>query len=345
MAGSGTRRVTALETAKAAWIISKYGSYRYPIQNAAVETALDDLLVGGRWALNGGATRQRLRQSGQEARIHQFAATMLSGANRYAGPYRITVTVAPHLADLTSLPVTVKVTSVRTGRGIQDLPVLLTYPTASSVTVRTGADGTAQTSVTPTAPVPPGPHLLTAHVSRLPETRLLVSTSRTTGASRVLIAGRKTVRSVLVVTAVQAHPQVTSVSTSPTITTSQPAPALFTVTGGYPSRRTAIATLYGPFSSTDAARCTPATSAATTSFTVTAAGRYAAGAVRVASPGYYLWGATLSADAYNTAASFCAGSVAVLSGSSAPPQTGSSESAVGTDSLVPSTVAESGHAH
>ena len=58
---------TPRATARAAWILSRYGNQRGADRRyyaAATDVALDALLVGGKYGLSGAATRRHLRQSG-----------------------------------------------------------------------------------------------------------------------------------------------------------------------------------------------------------------------------------------------------------------------------------------
>lgn len=303
--GTGPRRVTATDTSRAAWIVGKYGSYRYAVQNAAVEVALDELLHGGSSSLAGTTTRQRLAQSGRGSAIRSFAATMLRDSARFAGPYTVKLTSTPTPAGGTAI-LTVSVVASTSGAGIAHLPVSVTYSGEAVSGVRTDSSGSVSIAVPVGAA---GPHPVTARVDRIPEARLLVRAPTTAGASRVVVAGQKASRTVTGTLAVQAAPQVTSASTSGTITTGQSPAGHLTLSGTFPSARSATATLYGPFGSAQAATCRPAYRAASRTVNVVGDGTYAYPALTVPRYGYYLWGATVPGDAYNLAASTCAGSV------------------------------------
>ena len=91
LAGSGPVEVTPGITARAAWILSKYGTYPDATQAAAVDVAILHLLHGGGYALTGSRTTERLSDSGHGADIKSLATTMLQTSKQYAGPYRISV--------------------------------------------------------------------------------------------------------------------------------------------------------------------------------------------------------------------------------------------------------------
>lgn len=305
LTGAGPRKVSATDTARAAWLVGKYGDYRYDIQNAAVEVALNELLHGGRWSLNGAATRKRLKQTSRGSQIRSFARTMLASSTRYAGPYAVAVTpTSPKTGG--RLAVAVKVTASRTKVGIASLPVTVTYAGTTYRGLRTAQDGTVTTSFPAGAA---GTRDVTVVVDRLPETRLLVRTPATAGASRVIVAGRKTSRTTTVPAVVKTAPRLTTTSTSSTITTTQSPTGQFSVTGSQPGTRTATVSLYGPFGSAAAATCAKASLAMSGTVAVTGNGSYSFPGLRVPRYGYYIWGVGLPADASNAAASACAGTV------------------------------------
>ena len=305
LTGSGPRSVSATDTARAAWILSKYGSYRYDVQNAAVEIALDELLHGGAWALKGSRTKSRLAQTGQAATIRTFVTTMLADSARYAGPYAVTVTPSPSRADRT-VRVAVRVVASRTGAGIASLPVSVTYAGSTTTGLTTGADG----SVSTTFPLgAAGVRPVTAVVGKVPESRLLVRTPSPSKASRVVVAGRKTSRTATAQVVVTATPRITTTSTTATIPVTGTPTGRLTVSGSLPSQRAAVVSLFGPFASPASATCAPAQRAASGRVDVTGDGGYAFPALRVPRAGYYVWGATLPADALNSSATSCAGAV------------------------------------
>ncbi|MCZ4499924.1 MAG: hypothetical protein JWQ74_2477 [Marmoricola sp.] len=304
LAGTGTRTVTALDTARAAWILSKYGTYPYDVQSAAVDVAVRHLTFGGTWALTGTSTKAALAATGRATAIRSFADTMLADSSRYAGPYAVKVTAGP-AAPGGQVTVTVTVTATRTGAGIERLPVTLTYPGARPLVLTTAADGSATTSL-PAGAI--GQHTVTATAGKVPETRLQVRSPTTTRASRVAVAGLKTTVTATAVASVRVIPTSKVIATrSPITTTGSPAGQL-TVSGGYASPRTAAATLYGPFDAAADVRCDPTRRAASGSLSVTGDGTYPLPAtLTVPRYGYYVWGTAVAADQYNAATTACGG--------------------------------------
>lgn len=304
LAGSGAHTVTALDTARAAWILGKYGAYKYAIQDAAVDVAVRHLLHGGTWALTGATTKKRLAGTGQAAAITSFASTMLTDSSRYAGPYAVSVT-AGDAAPGGQVAVRVAVVASRTGAGVAHLPVTVTSPGTDPVALTTGTDGSASTTLPAGAA---GPHQVTATVDRVPETRLQVRTATTPGASRVAVAGLKTTRTTTATAAVRVSPTSRVVATRSPITTTQSPAGQLTISGSEATARTAVATLYGPFDSAAAVTCDPARKAASRTLPVTGNGTYALPSnLVVPRYGYYVWGTSVPADSANNATTACGG--------------------------------------
>lgn len=301
LTGSGPRTVTAGATARAAWIVGKYGSYRYAVQNAAVDAALYHLLYGGAYSVGERKFRRRTGATPYPAQVRSFAETMLRDSDRYAGPYRIRVS-APRVVLGSSQKVSVRVTSTRSGAAIPNLPVRIVYPGKTAKLGTTNSRGTA--SAWFTADVA-GPRAVRATVRELPETRLWVRRASTRGASRVVLANIKTRRTVSGTVAVQARPVTSVASRRNPMLTSQSAVAGLSVTGGYPAARRATAALYGPFTSQAAAICSTDRLATRGYSTVTGNGSYRLPLLRVPRYGWYVWGVSTAANSYNTAAWTC----------------------------------------
>lgn len=303
--GTGSRAPSAVDTARAAWIVGKYGGYKYAVQNAAVEVALNHLIHGGAWAFSGTATKKRLAQTGQSKAIRSFATTMLKDSARLAGPYVISLSATKATIG-GKVTVTVGVKSSRTGAGIASLPVSVTYAGNVLNAGQTRADG--RTSVTVPAGAA-GPRPASVSVDRIPETRLLVSSPTTSGASRVVVAGLKAQRTVAATVPVRAVPALMSSSTSAAIATTQRPTGTLRLSNGYPSSRTGTASLYGPFDSATSATCDPARLTTSASISLRADGTYALPELTISRAGHYIWGATVPEDAFNLGASTCSGTV------------------------------------
>lgn len=305
LTGTGPRAVSGTDTARAAWIVSKYGDYKYGIQNAAVDVALGALLHGGAWSMNGSQTARRLNSTPYASHIRSFAQQMLDASATYAGPYRVAVS-APRVLVGQNQTVSASVTAIRTGARIRNLPVTLRYPGAPAATATTNARGLVSATF-PAATA--GPVRVTVEVGRLPESRLMVRTPTTTGASRIVVAGLKTTATTARTVEVAARPTVSLATTRNPMNVAEAAAGTFTMSGGHPSARTAKATFYGPFGTAAEATCDPARAATSGNATAKGSGTYALPALRVPRYGYYVWGISVPADAYNTATSTCGAKV------------------------------------
>lgn len=296
--GSGAVDVGVADTRRASWIVSKYGVYRSKVQGAAVEVALDALLVGGPYAVEGSATQKRLNRSGAKRWILPLVTVMLTASAKKAGPYSVEVSASDAVAgQALSATVTVRSSS---GVPIRALPVQIGLD-GSSMFAKTGDDGTATVELT--APTP-GPRQVQVLVSKLPEHRLLVRGPTQGGGSRVVVAGRKRTALTTAQVAVQARPSVT-VTSPATSVVSQPLVASLTLAGGYASPRSSTVVLRGPFQSSAAASCSGTPVAATLAVPVSADAAYQTPATAPGALGYYRWSAQVPADTYNLAATDC----------------------------------------
>lgn len=304
LTGSGPRDVTRRATARAAWILSKYGDYRFAVQSAAVDVTLHHLLVGGRYSLSGALTGRRVRQTGQPAMIRDFARTMLASSRRYAGPYRISVVgrgtvVGGHVT------IRVRVTARRTGAGIRSLPLTIRFPGADPVRLMTDDRGRARTEIQAGVA---GEQLVVVTVQRLPEHHVFVRRPRTRGASRVAIAGFKWASSRVVAVPVRARPSA-RVNAGDVVRVGRRAPGTFTLSeGAGDAPRTVHGTLFGPFAQESRAGCDGDRAAGTATTTVTTDGTYRLPSITVARHGYYTWRIHVEADRLNLAATTCGGS-------------------------------------
>ncbi len=307
LTGAGPHIVTARDTSRAAWILAKYGTYPYNVQNAAVEIAVDHLLYGGSWALGGSRTASRLAGVPEAAKVRAFASTMLADSTTYAGPYRATVTAGGTTVG-GQVPVTVTVTVIASGVGVPLLPVTVVGP-GGTRSLTTGQNGRASTAFTAANP---GTVAVTATVGKVPEARLLVRAPSTTGASRVAVAGLKSTLVATTTAAVTARPTLrVSTGASQILAGSRTRPQL--VVSGLPAgyRGTASLQLFGPAPERSGLTCTaPLT---TQTITVTTDATYTGTDVRLGTPGYYGWSVRLPGSSTSTpASSGCAPDGAVV---------------------------------
>lgn len=278
----GRRGPTRGQTARAAWILSKYGGYRDATQAAAVDVSVYDLVAGGRWRTTGARGARRIREAPQSSTVRRFARIMLDQSRRHAGAYQARVTATNADAGGT-VSATVKVTDGH-HRPAPGLPVRIVASGTRTIDAVTGDNGKA---VARFAEVSAGWKTVTATVRNAPEHRLhlraAVRRSQATvaegGVRRTLVARTR---------AAVRGPQTLALAARPaTIVTASPARVTATVTGDGTSRQ-ATGTLYGPFDSTSAARCTGhAVGSGRT--TVKGDGAYTLPPVTPADPGYYVW--------------------------------------------------------
>jgi hypothetical protein len=289
--------------ARAAWILSKFGTLRVADQSAAVDVATY-ALVSHR-PLNGTRARARLRSSGHAASIRGLAAYLLSESKKYAGPYTLAVVTTP--AEVGgSVEVRVRVSSYA-GLPVEGLPVVLRIPGSTEVH-ETSASGRVATSF-PATEV--GLRQLTVEASLVPEWRLLVRRAKNPRASRIAVAGRKTHLVKHAVVAVRATPTVAVPAASAVQEVRKPFGARFTITGSEGVEpRNVTASLYGPFHQGAPTDCTGTPVRSLTSV-VEGDGSYQTPATTAATAGVYVWKVQVGANQLNAPTEACGGAVRV----------------------------------
>jgi hypothetical protein len=301
--GPGPKRAAgARATARAAWIVSKYGSYRYEIQSAAVDAAVLHLLAGPAYGLNGNAGKARLRQTGQVDAIKRFAKIMLHDSIRHSGPYRLMVQQQgqPAIGDRVSLGVRVVVD--RSGTPLTSVPVAVRLGNGAWRSAgETNDSGRVRFSYVGRVA---GPQLVTARVARVPEHRLLMMEPHRPTASRVVVAGRKHVLALPITAAVKARPGL-RVATG-TITSGNRtlgSMRILNAYGSFASRATAV--LHGPFGSFDQTSC-ERKALRIRRVAVTGNGHYPLPRLQVRQAGVYIWQVVAPGNTFNLSASACA---------------------------------------
>jgi len=290
-------------SARAAWILSRYGAVRIADQSAAVDVATY-ALVSDR-PLDGARARARLRATGHAAAIRTLARYMLAGSKKYAGPYTLTVDTTP--AEVGGkVKVTALVTS-HAGVPVANLPVVLRVPGIAEVR-ETNAEG----RVAATFPaIEVGLRKLEVVVRKVPEWRLLVRKPKRAGASRIAVAGRKTRLVAHDVVAVRATPVVAVPVAAVPQEIGKPFAATFTITGSEGIEpRIATASLYGPFPQGAPVSCT-GTPLRTLTAVVNGDGTYRSPATTVPSAAVYLWKIQVGANQLNAPTEACGGLVRV----------------------------------
>lgn len=286
---SGKKGATPRETERAAWVLSKYGGYKDPVQAAAVDAAVLHLLAGSAWQLGGVRGAPRVRASGDPATVRRFVRLMLRQSRASAGPYHASVSAgAADVGGVTS--VTVRVTDGG-GGPVAGLPVSVTSPdggpstpAAGPIEAVTGDDGRAQVRL---AAPKAGWRTVTAEVRQVPDHRLHVRGPDRKGQAAVAEAGAR--RTVVASTlAAVRGPQTLTLAADPSlVVVGAPARVVATI-GGDGTRRTATASLQGPFASATAVNCAGA-SVGQVSASVAGDGAYALPSITPSGGGYFAW--------------------------------------------------------
>jgi hypothetical protein len=301
------RGASTRATARAAWILSKFGTYPYEIQSAAVDVAVLHLLAGGDQALHGRAASARLRQTGEARRIKDFAAVMLRDSQQLSGPYRLVVRQLGETALGEQVQLSAQIVVARSGKPLTSVPVSIRV--ANSPWLPAGETDEAGRVVFDYVGGVAGPHRVTARVARVPEHRLLLMQARRSGASRIAVAGRKHVLAVPTTAIVKARPAARVASAS--ITSGNRTQGSFRVTDAYGSSATsATVVLRGPFGTTQQATC-ERKALRVRHVQVAGNGQYPLPRLEVRQAGVYIWQVVAPGDAYNLDASACEGAFQV----------------------------------
>lgn len=295
----GSRR----NTARVAWIISKYGSYRDKQQSAAVDAAVYHLLVGKTFRLYGKKGARRLDQTGHLRSVRGLASYMVRESARYAGPYRLRIAVARADVGGTAV-VTVRLRG--RSRSTPQLPVTVTYDGQGSATAVTNARGVATLQV-PARQA--GPHPVRVRVGKVPATALRLRTPR--GRGTRLVRATKSPRAGLARGVVRAVPRL-GVRTSPTSTNKgQGVGGFIGVGSSYGTApRAGSAQLTGPYTSAAQARSCGGRVVRRTPITVRGDGAVSLPRV-TQGPGIYAWRISVAADEFNAPGSVCGGTFTV----------------------------------
>ncbi|MGW6202092.1 MSCRAMM family protein [Streptomyces sp. NPDC055089] len=178
--------------AYASYIVGKYGQTRTAAQAAAVDASVYEWLAGGTYGINGARGKQRLAYPNVSGTARTLALGYLSEAERFAGPYRLTLT--PKVTRTTAgqkVAVTVSVTSALSGATVPGVKVTLAESGTGGESghVTTGQDGAAGWEFTADHK---GTTDVTATATGLPGSDLKVLTPKDHTAQRMLLAGDTT---------------------------------------------------------------------------------------------------------------------------------------------------------
>jgi hypothetical protein len=335
VAALGSRRATA----RAAWILSRYGDQRGADRRyyaAATDVALDALLVGGRYGLTGAVTQRHLRQSGRAQTLLSWARYFLKVSRRYAGPYRVAVS---RTGATVGGPVTLRarITASATRAPIPYRPVTISYDGRKPVRLGTDRNGTVATRFTSTRP---GDVPVRLRIGDLPASRMVLRAPSDRRASRVAVAGIRSVESRRFTVAVRGRPAIV-VRPPATMVGPGPTTGSFGLDGvGGSAANTATATLYGPFASMSQAVCVDLVARASASVTVHGNGSYPLPRLGVPRYGIYVWKIRTAANRLNHEAERCGGKVRALSRPTLAVRAGATRADAGT--LVRATVKPAG---
>jgi hypothetical protein len=308
--GKGPRfAADARATARAAWIVSKYGTYRYDIQSAAVDAALLHLLARHRWTIVGDLGARRIRQTDEPALVRRFARIMIDDSQRRAGPY--TVTVRQKDAAVVGDPVrlAIQVVVARNGRPLPYVPVRVRTPDGLTKLGETGKGGRiGMTYQTP----PAGATSIRVTVADAPETRLRLLAPRQRVASRAVVAGKKGLVIGNGVVYVKARPTVVVTNDDRRVRAGGKSPGRFRLVDSAEDwPRSAPVTLYGPFTHAEYARCGIRTTR-NGQVRVTDAGTYSLPRFTLNKLGHYVWQVQVPGNRVNLAAGDCGGRFKVV---------------------------------
>ena len=293
-------------TARAAWIISKYGTYRDRAQAAAVQVALHHLLAGKKWRIGAKAQKRRMKQSGNAANIRRLAKVMVKQSGKRAGPFKIQVTSTRPTVGAAAR-VSVRVRS-RSGKAVKKLPVSIALGSATPRRAVTAKGGKA----TVTFPKPSaGKHKVTVKVERLPATQLRVRVPKR--GSQVALAGGKTTTSQSHTAIVRALPTIKLKPKKSIVKPGKKLKGPFRVRKSLGKQpRSAVVTLHGPYSSKSAANCSGAAVAKKTR-KIRGNPKKMLAPARVKKRGFYVWRVKLAGNSLNAPVTVCGGRAAVKS--------------------------------
>jgi len=296
-------------TARAAWILSKYGRIRIASQSAAVDAALLHLLAGNRWSLSGDLGKRRIRQSEDSATVGGLARLMLDDSRRRSGPYRIQVRQRGTAVIGDPVRLAIRVVVARNGRPLPFVPVRIQTPDGVLPGDLTRQDGRiGLTYPLPSAGVTP----IRVRVAKVPETRLRLLNPRRPLASRAAIGGKKRLLGTQGLIYVKARPRVVVTTGDKRIAAGSKSKGRFRVVASAEAwPRRATVTLHGPFVHSDQARCgTRTTRSGNTR--VTGAGSYVMPRFTLRKEGYYIWRVQVPGNRVNLPASDCGGQFRVV---------------------------------
>ena len=304
-------RVTAdrRSTVRASWILSKYGTFRYPVQSAAVDAALLHLLAGDPWSLKGKLGSRRIEQSNEPTEVRRFARIMLRDSLLRSGPYGVEVLQQNTAVVGQRVRLVIQVGGVRNGQPLPFVPVRITSAAGTAKVGRTDEDG--RVGLTYRYP-PAGATPIEVAVEETPETRLRLLAPKRDSASRVVVAGRKREVDGHGVVYVKARPSVRVSARDTRVIAGTKNKGRFRLVGSAEAwRRQAIVTLHGPFAEPENVQCGPRTTRKGR-VRVTKAGYYSLPRYTLRKEAIYVWRVRVPGNQVNLPTEVCGGRFRVV---------------------------------
>ncbi len=296
-------------TARAAWILSKYGTFRYDVQSAAVDAAMLHLLAGERWSIDGHRGLRRIRQTDAPSQVRSFARTMLHDSVGRSGPYAVQVRQAGTALAGDPVDLGIRVVVERNGRPLPFVPVRVTTPDGSADLGNTDERGWVRVAY---EHPPVGATPIRVRVGNTPETRLRMLHPVRPARSRVVVAGRKGPVVGQGAVYVKADPRVVVLDKVKRIRAGSRTRGGFRLVGSAEAwPRQAVVTLHGPFADKDKARCGDRVVRKGT-VRVTDAGKYALPRFTLREEGFFVWRVRVPGNAVNLSAVDCGGRFRVV---------------------------------
>lgn len=292
-------RTTISQTARAAWILSKYGAYRNATQQAAVDAATYHLLYGGTMLYYRDRGAQRIRQTGRPAAtIRAWTKQMLAESAQHAGAHRVSLSV-PDVAVGAYITATATVVDGR-GHPMNMIRVRVTYD-GNTIEGTTDSTGKVQVQFPATEG---GTRTVTARALQLPSHYLVIKRAKYARQASALIAGRRITVAKSVTVNVAGNQTLTLTSTDAVVEENQRTAVRFTV-DGQGGTQGVTTELFGPFTGPAAATCTGTPRAKVTQ-TISAEGTFTTPSMPAQSAaGYYKRKVTLAGNDLNQPVSSC----------------------------------------
>lgn len=288
---------SARSTARAAYLMSKYGTAKNRITAAALDAAVATLIApNSKWAFNRSLGVKRLKATGNGGKITTLTKKLLTESTNLSGPYNLSVR-----ASGTDGALTVRfVGKTLAGRPLANRTVDIMVGTDGPFTVKTDSNGRANLAL---GAQTPGEKTVTATVKGLPDWRLAYFTSRQSNTTRLALAAPRVEATASTRSTVKGDQTLTLSTPSPAV----PANFAGRVTiNGWGGDRTLTSSLHGPYATAEEAKAAACTASPTYTATATVNedGTYNL-ATGASSVGYWTYKVAVAGNAANEPASTC----------------------------------------